>query len=307
VAKCGIPCHVLQANRLRSKPSSHTTVTSRGDGEPRDTDCSGALTCRGRPHAQVDWLVAKSRVRGGVRGPQSCLHTCGAMPARRGRLETKGVARDGATARRRTNVPCRRYHGSTVGSHTRSSHGDGGLRGMSGLGAPLYRGAAVLRLDGQHSGRFTWRRISTQPEHPGRDQGGEEVKTAVAALTLGRQCSRGRLQEDGWCSVVMHGGGVPALLRPYVIVPVRSLLGSGSLVTDGAPISSARRGRWRAPSSSPFLPLLLSRQWNREMGKIPKANGGRPAGGSGLGCRCAVKAVRGQRCCGAWGLDAQVR
>jgi hypothetical protein len=101
VAKCGIPCHVLQANRLRSKPSSHTTVTSRGDGEPRDTDCSGALTCRGRPHAQVDWLVAKSRVRGGVRGPQSCLHTCGAMPARRGRLETKGVARDGATAHKR--------------------------------------------------------------------------------------------------------------------------------------------------------------------------------------------------------------
>jgi hypothetical protein len=80
----------------------------------------------------------------------------------------------------------------------------------------------------------------------------------------------------------VRGGAVPALLLPpCVVVPVRSLLGSGFLETDGAPVSLAQRGRRRTPSSFPFLPLLLSRQWNRGMGKFPKANGGRPAGGLG--------------------------
>jgi hypothetical protein len=52
------------------------------------------------------------------------------------------------TVRWRTNVPCKRCHGSTAGSHTRSSHDDSGHKGISGPGAPLCRGAAVLRRDG---------------------------------------------------------------------------------------------------------------------------------------------------------------
>jgi hypothetical protein len=108
---------------------------------------------------QLDWPATKSRARGGVRGPQPCLSTRGlALPARRDSLETITTARGGAAAH---IIPCKRIHGSTSDSHTRSSHGDGGLRGMSGPGAPLYPGAAVLRLDGQHSGKCTWRRAST--------------------------------------------------------------------------------------------------------------------------------------------------
>jgi hypothetical protein len=75
-------------------------------------------------------------------------------------------------------------------------------------------------------------------------------------LTLGWRCSRGRLGEDGRRGVVVHGVDVPApLLPPCVDVPVRSLLGSSSPVTDDTPVSSARRGRRRPPSSSsPHLP-----------------------------------------------------
>jgi hypothetical protein len=105
----------------------------------------------------------------------------------------------------------------------------------------------------------------------GRYQRGGEVKTAAAVLTLGQRRSSGRLKEDGRRGVVVHDDGVPALLlSPCVVVPERSLLGSGFLGRDDAPFSSARHGRRRAPYSFPFLPLLLSRQWNRGLGKIPK-------------------------------------
>jgi hypothetical protein len=180
---------------------------------------------------------------------------------------------------------------------------------MSGPGAPLCRGAAVLRLDGQHTSRFTWRCVSTPPEHAGRDQGGREVKTAAAVLTLCRRCSRGRLGEDGWRGVVVRGDDVPALfLPPCVDVSVRSLLSSGSLVTDGAPVSSAQRGWRRAPSSFPsFSPFASLSSGTGKWGKSPKQMVGDQQGGSGPGCKRPVKAARGQRCRGAWGLDARVR
>jgi hypothetical protein len=37
--RCGIPHYHLQAVKLGSEPSSHTTIFSRGDGESRDMDC----------------------------------------------------------------------------------------------------------------------------------------------------------------------------------------------------------------------------------------------------------------------------
>jgi hypothetical protein len=108
---------------------------------------------------QLGWPAAKSRACGGVRGPQPCLSTHDLdLPARRDRLETRGAARGGTAAH---IVPCKRILGSTACLHTRSSHDDIMLRGMSGPEAPLCRGAAVPRLDGQHLGKFTWRRAST--------------------------------------------------------------------------------------------------------------------------------------------------
>jgi hypothetical protein len=114
--------------------------------------CQGALTRQGRPLVQLDWPAAKSRARGGVRGPQPCLRTRGlAMPAQRGRLETRGAARDGASAHKR---PLQKRSTARRPASTRdSSHNDSELRSMSGLGAWTRRGAAVLRLDGQHTGR----------------------------------------------------------------------------------------------------------------------------------------------------------
>jgi hypothetical protein len=103
---------------------------------------------------------------------------------------------------------------------------------------------------------------------------------------------------------VVHGVGVPApLLPPCGVVPEWSILGSDFLDMDGAPVPLARRGRRRAPS---FLPLLLSRPWNRGRGKSPKQMVGDQQGGSSSWCRHPVKAVQGKRCRGAWGLDARV-
>jgi hypothetical protein len=50
------------------------------------------------------------------------------------------------------NVPCKTFHGSTADIHRDTLHGDGELGGMNGPGALTHRGAAVLRLEGQHTG-----------------------------------------------------------------------------------------------------------------------------------------------------------
>jgi hypothetical protein len=51
-------------------------------------------------------------------------------------------------------VPYKTFHGSTTGIHRDTSHDDGELGSISGSGARTRRGAAVLRLDGQHTGRY---------------------------------------------------------------------------------------------------------------------------------------------------------
>jgi hypothetical protein len=49
--------------------------------------------------------------------------------------------------------PAKQFMTQRLASTRDSSHGDGELRGMSGPEAQTRRGAAVLRLDGQHTGR----------------------------------------------------------------------------------------------------------------------------------------------------------
>jgi hypothetical protein len=71
-------------------------------------------------------------------------------------------------------VPCKKYPGSTAGAHSWSSHGDGGLEGMSGPIAPHGRGAAVLRLEGTQPGMVTRRRTPTPPvQHSAEDKKGK--------------------------------------------------------------------------------------------------------------------------------------
>jgi hypothetical protein len=155
VTKRDALCYHLQVNTLGSKPSSHTTSVSRGVSElglelPRSSSASRWL------HARLGWPVAKPRACGGVRGLS--------MSTRRGHLETRGVARGDATVH---NVPCKRNHSPTAGSHTRSLHGDGGLGSMGGSRAPHGRGAAVLRLEGASQGSTRAKGL-----HPGLPQAG---------------------------------------------------------------------------------------------------------------------------------------
>jgi hypothetical protein len=83
-----------------------------------------------------------------------------ALTARRSHVVVRGAARGVAAVH---NVPCMRHPSSMAGSHSWSSHGDGGLGGMSGPRAPHGRGAAVLRLEGQQTGKVTRRRTPTPP------------------------------------------------------------------------------------------------------------------------------------------------
>jgi hypothetical protein len=64
---------------------------------------------------------------------------------------------------------------------------DLGLTGLTRLIRSLALMTVIKNLGRhKHSGMFTCRRVSTPLEHPGRDQGGGEVKTAATVLTLGR-------------------------------------------------------------------------------------------------------------------------
>jgi hypothetical protein len=135
----------------KARRDGRLTGASFGDGEHKDIDCPGATSRRGRLHAQLGWPAAWSRERRGA-WPQPCLRTRGlSMPARRGRLVSRGVARGGAAVQppfpahqsmARRSIP-------TLGPRTVTvAH-----KGMSGPGAPSRRGAAVLRREGQHTGR----------------------------------------------------------------------------------------------------------------------------------------------------------
>jgi hypothetical protein len=234
-------------------------------------DCLGALTRRGWPLVQLDWPAAKSRARNGVPGhSRACARA--ASPCPLGAAVWKPEVQH-EMVQRHTNVPCKTFHGLTAGIHTRliarrqrAQKHEWPRSSYSSRG-----GSSAARWPAHRQVKGLVARLDTTGSTQGRDQGEGEVKTAAAALTLGRRCSRGRLGEDGRRSLVVHDGDVPALLLPpCVVIPERSLLGSSFLGRDGAPVSSARHGQRLAPSSFPFLPLLLSLQWNRGLGKTPK-------------------------------------
>jgi hypothetical protein len=142
--------------------------------------------------------------------------------------------------------------GSKAGDHRWSSHGDGGPGGMDGPRAPLNRGATVLRLEGRQSGKDTQRRTPTPPV-PNREEikEGGKRKMAAVVLTLGRWCSRGRLEDGRWRGEGIHGGvgvhsGVDVLALVWLL-PTRAassplLVAAVVVVVLGAPTAS-RYGR----------------------------------------------------------------
>jgi hypothetical protein len=191
-----------------SKPGPQANKASRGGGEHKGMDCPGAPTRRGRPHLRLDWLAAKYRAHNVVRGTQPCLRTCGlATPARLGLLVTRGATRSGAVTH---ESPAKQFTARRPAHTQGPSHGDGRHKGMSGPGAPLYRWAAVLRREGQHTCKINMAtRLIVAGASQERDQGGGKRRTA-AKLTLGRQCKSGRLGEDGRRGEVVHDSGAPS-------------------------------------------------------------------------------------------------
>jgi hypothetical protein len=153
--------------------------------------------------------------------------------ARRSLLLARGASRGGAAAH---DVPCNNKLGSKAGDLRWSSHSDGGPGGMDGPRAPLDRGAAVLRLEGSHPGRDTRRRTPTSPvpHREGTKEGGKR-KMAAVVLTLGRRCSRGRLEGRRW-----RGEGVLGDVDDH----------GGVVVPSPGPAPS--------PSQTTFSPLLVT-------------------------------------------------
>jgi hypothetical protein len=127
------------------------------------------------------------------------------------------------------------------------------------------------------------------PEHPGREQGGRDIKTAAAVLTLGRRCSRARLDVVVHTGVVdVPGDGAPSAPAPLDTHSSRlhgttaPVLAAPASVHGWPPVSPARRGGG-APSTffssfSSFFPLSpLSAVEQRKGGK-PQVVGGTPVG-----------------------------
>jgi hypothetical protein len=96
------------------------------------------------------------------------------------------------------HVPCKNVHGATTDIHRGTSHGDDELGSMKSPGAMTRRGAAVLRLDGQHTGKSSFPTARLNVAGPTQEsiRGGREEEDGRGALTSGRRCSRARLGVD---------------------------------------------------------------------------------------------------------------
>jgi hypothetical protein len=185
----------------------------------------------------------------------------------------------------------------------RSSHGDSGLRGMSGPRAPHDRGAAVLRCDGTHPGKNS---RATRHDAAGAsqegDQGGGKKSTAVVVLTMGRRCRRCRLGEEDLAGEVdVHGDGLPRA-QLLALGPCSAPLarrGGGALLfrlsDRGRQNRKPQRGWWLGhPGRS--LSLLLKPGAASVDAKAPGCPGfDRPdsRGGTSLLCACQVAGARG--------------
>jgi hypothetical protein len=145
--------------------------------------------------------------------------------------------------------------GSKAGDHRWSSHGDGVPGGMDGPRAPHERGAAVLRLEGQHPGMDTRRRTPTPPV-PNKEEIKERGKRKMAAvkLTSGRRCSRSRLEDGRWRGEGVRGdvgvpGGVDVPAPVWLPLPTRT----ASSPPHGRRLKSSSLACRRRPgASAPF-------------------------------------------------------
>jgi hypothetical protein len=204
------PTHFHSLHK-KARRDGRLTGVSFDDGEHKNMDCPGATRRRGRLYARLGWPAARPRARCGA-WPQPCSRTRGlTMPTRRGRLVSRGAARDGAAAHPpfpAQQSTARRPVSRQVPRTATAAH-----KGMSGPGAPARRGTTVLRHEGQHTGRVIMAtRLDIAGASQERDQGGGKERTTAAVLTMGRRCSHGRLGgEIHVGGVGVRGGGLPQL------------------------------------------------------------------------------------------------
>jgi hypothetical protein len=194
----------------KARRDGRLTGASFDDGEHKDMDCPGAMSCRGQLHTRLNWLAAWPRA-------QWCVATAVLVHARphharsAGRLVSRGAARGGAAVHPpfpAQQSTARRPVPTQVPRTATAAH-----KGMSGPGAPSRRGAAVLQRERQHTGRVILAtRLNVVGASQERDQVGGKERAAAVVLTMGRQCSRGRLDEEVHVGEVgVHGGGLPQL------------------------------------------------------------------------------------------------
>jgi hypothetical protein len=196
-------------------------------------------------------------------------------PAQPASIQRRDTRRRGDTQ----GVPCKDIHSSTAGSHTRSSHGDGGAQGhewpRSSIPSRCDKSVArrVAHRQGIHgdASRHRWSITGKRPR-------GREGEDGHGVLTSGRRCSRDRLGVEVHVGEVgVHGGGATSVLASCTrtalpLGTTASVLAASAPIHGRPPVLSARRGGG-APSFSLLLPLLLLSflsQWqNRGMGKTP--------------------------------------
>jgi hypothetical protein len=188
-----------------------------------------------------------------VRWPKPCVAHARPRLAR----STQPPGNQGRITRRSGSAqhPLHSALGSKAGDHRWSSHGDGGPGGMDGPRAPQNCSAAVLRLEGRQPGKDTRRHTPTPPV-PNREEikeGGKRKRAAVM-LTLGRRCSRGRLEDGRWRGEGVRGevgvlGGVDVPAPVRLPLPTRTA-SSPSLERRLMSSSLARRRRPGATAPS---------------------------------------------------------
>jgi hypothetical protein len=178
--------------------------------------------------------------------------------------------------------------GSKAGDLGWSSHGDDEPGDMDGPRAALVHSAAVLRLEGRQPGKDTRRRTPTPPVPDREDikEGGKREMAAVV-LTLGRRCSRGRLEGGRWRGEGVHGGvgvqggvDVPASVR--LLLPTRTtssplLMAAVAVVVLGASMASL------CDRAFPRLDAAVARLLPPSHGVFTGEEGKPPMGVGGLG------------------------
>jgi hypothetical protein len=136
----------IRLGRPKARPRPSTGVEDKKHGLPRRSDLLWATTRAARlasGQVQSTWWYARATA---VRKHVQPHHVRSARPS--------GIQR--GSTRRRDGIqtfPTKQFTARRPASSRDSSHDDGELKGMSGPEARTRRRAAVLRLDGQHTGK----------------------------------------------------------------------------------------------------------------------------------------------------------